>query len=743
MTTTTLKSVMAVLGVLLSLNAFAHDVEIDGIYYNVVKKAKTAEVTRGDNEYTGEVTIPASFEHNGVTYSVTSIGGNAFYKCSGLTSITIPNSVTSIGDYAFYECSGLTSITIPNSVTSIGDSAFKGCSGLTAITIPNSVTSVGSGVVDNTPWYNNLEDGVIYIGMVAYTYKGTMPDKTEIVLKDGTTEIFNGAFKGCSGLTSVTIPNSVTSINYLAFSGCSGLTSITIPNSVTSIGEAAFQYCSGLTSITIPNNVTSINNRTFDGCSGLTSITIPSSVTSIDSYAFVGCNGLTAIKIHIADLAAWCIEPLYNLPSGTRYLYMNGEEVKNLIIPNSVTSIGDNAFYKCSSLTSIAIPNSVTSIGGGAFSGCSGLTAITIPNSVTSIVSSAFSGCSGLTSVTIPNSVTSIGNRGFSGCSGLTSITIPNSVTSIGSYAFSRCSGLTSLTIPNSVTSIGNYAFHGCSSLTSVTIPNSVTSISHNAFAGCSGLTSITIPNSVTSIGNYAFSGCKNTENLYCYAEKVPDNKYDYNYSKNNLNMFKDSYIEYATLHVPAASLEAYKSTAPWSSFGKIVALEDDTPEEPETPQCETPTIAYENGELVFSCATEGAKFISEITDEDITKHYESKVELKAAYQISVYAMATGHTNSETATATLCWIDTDPKTEDITDKIAEVAAYPVLIQSQNDQIAVKGMADNTPVAVYTTGGTEVGNAISSHGTATISTNLPSGTTAIVKIGSRSVKVLVK
>ena len=221
---------------------------------------------------------------------------------------------------------------------------------------------------------------------------------------------------------------------------------------------------------------------------------------------------------------------------------------------------------------------------------------------------------------------------------------------------------------------------------------------------------------------------------MYCYAEKVPST---------NTTAFRNAYIEYATLHVPAASLEAYKSNAPWSSFGTIVALEGDTPEEPETPKCETPTIAYENGELVFSCATEGAEFISEITDEDIKKHYDSKVELKAAYQISVYAMATGYDNSETATATLCWIDTDPKTEDITDKIAEVTAYPVLIQSQNGQITVKGAADNTPVAVYTTGGAEVGNALSSNGTATISTNLQSGDFAIVKIGSRSVKVLVK
>ena len=314
-------------------------------------------------------------------------------------------------------------------------------------------------------------------------------------------------------------------------------------------------------------------------------------------------------------MAAWCninfayysSNPLFY----AHHLYVNGEEVKDLVIPNSVTSIGEYAFSSCSGLISVTIPNSVTSIGSSAFSGCSGLISVTIPNSVTSIGESGFRNCSGLTSVTIGDSVTSIGEYAFSGCSGLISVTIPNSVTSIGESAFSDCSGLTSVTIGNGVTSIGGRAFLGChfikenfvnNSLLSaeeeyywgagvhdyetndgllidstcvvfcrkyadvVTIPNSVTSIGHNAFYGCSGLTSVTIPNSVETIGSFAFARCSEILDVYCYAENVP-NADDFAFETD---------IENATLHVPAVSVESYKATAPWNRFGKIVALTEE-----------------------------------------------------------------------------------------------------------------------------------------------------------------------
>ena len=322
--------------------ASAHDFEVDGIFYNENSDGTTVSVTyKGDtynsytNEYTGAVVIPASVTYSGKTYSVTAIGNSAFYRCSGLTSVVIPNSVTQIDTDAFYKCSGLTSVEIPNSVTSIGKNAFWDCSSLTKVNITDleSWCKIGFETTNSNPL--NYAHRLYLNGVIV----------TDLKIPNSITAIGKAAFCGCSCLKSVTIPNSVTSIGSSAFNGCSGLMSVTIPNSVTSIGSSAFKGCRSLTSVEIPNSVTTIGDYAFYDCRGLTSVVIPNSVTTIGDYAFCDCRGLTSVEI-----------------------------------PNSVTTIGSSAFNGCSGLTSVVIGNSVTSIGDYAFNACSGLKSITSLN---------------------------------------------------------------------------------------------------------------------------------------------------------------------------------------------------------------------------------------------------------------------------------------------------------------------------------------------------------------------------
>ena len=381
------------------------------LYYEINGSNVTVVPPISSNPYystspTGALTIPSSVTYNGTTYSVTSIGYSAFSLCSGLTSVTIPNSVTIIGNYVFYGCSGLTSVTIPNSVTIIGNYAFYGCSGLTSVTIPNFVTSIGNFAFESCR------------GLTSMTVAA---DNTHYDSRNNCNAIIETSSNTLvSGCKTTVIPNSVTAIGRGAFKGCSGLTSVTIPNSVTSIGDHAFDWCSGLTSVTIPNSVTSIGNNAFYGCSGLTSVTIPNSVTSIIGNAFGSCDRLTSMTVAAGNTHYDSRNNCNAIIESTTNTLIAG--CMNTVIPNSVTSIGQSAFFSCDGLTAVTIPNSVTSIGVGAFKYCSGLTSVTIPNSVTSIGNDAFYDCSGLTSVTIGNSVTSISNAAFSYCYGLTSV---------------------------------------------------------------------------------------------------------------------------------------------------------------------------------------------------------------------------------------------------------------------------------------------------------------------------------
>ena len=372
------------LAVLISLGgvkASAHDIEVkntDGvtIYYKWTNNQTELSVSyKGDssydysNEYSGDVVIPESVTYQGETYSVMTIGEDAFSDCSSLTSVIIPESVTSIGDYAFESCTGLTSVTIGNCVTSIGNGAFRECGGLTSVTIPNSVTSIGSKAFSECYWLASITIG------------------------NHVTSIGDGAFE-FSRLTSITIPNSVTTIGNAAFYYCLYLNSVTIGNGVTSIGDEAFYYCSALTSITIPNSVTSIGDETFWCCSGLTSATIGNGVISIGDGAFLGCSKLQSIVIG-SSVANIINNPLRECPK-LAYIIVDNDnknfdsrENCNAIIETNTNTL----IVGCKNTT---IPNSVTSIGNCAVEGCSGLTSVTIPEGVTSIGYSAFQNCSNL-----------------------------------------------------------------------------------------------------------------------------------------------------------------------------------------------------------------------------------------------------------------------------------------------------------------------------------------------------------
>ena len=289
-----------------------------------------------------------------------------------------------------------------------------------------------------------------------------------------------------------------------AFEKCYSLTSINISNSVTNIGDKAFSECKSLTNIDIPNSVTNIGNGAFSGCDSLTKIIIPRSVVNLNGNPFRAWDG----NLHNESKAfIYENQVLFNKDKTTLIAYRSKE--KNYIIPNSVTYIGNDAFFDCKSLTSINIPNSVTNIGDRAFYNCVSLTGINIPDNVVNIGYGAFYNCESLTNINIPNSVTNIGDYVFSRCSSLVNINIPNSVTNIGEFAFYNCESLTNINIPNSVTNIGDSAFWECESLTNINIPDGVTNIGNNAFRGCKSLTSINIPNSVTNIGDYVFFGCE------------------------------------------------------------------------------------------------------------------------------------------------------------------------------------------------------------------------------------------
>jgi len=522
---------------------WANDFKYGDLYYDIINDNEV-EVTR--QWFSDELivaNIPSFVTYQGETYSVTRIGMAAFYDCTSLTSVTMPNSVTSIGTQAFSGCTGLTSITIPNGVMSIESLAFSGCTGLTSITIPNSVTSIGYGA-----FYFCTS-----LTSIVWNAKSCM----DCVSPFDNIE---------SQITSFTIGDMVDTIPAYLCRGMEKLTTITIPNRVMSIGNCAFEKCIGLTSIVVKkgnttydsrNNCNAVietkNNNLILGCQ---TTTIPNDVTSIGDSAFYNCTGLTSIAI-----------------------------------PNSVMNIGISAFQGCTNLTHVALSNSLTSINKGVFTDCTSLTSIAIPDGVTSIGEKIEE-----------NKLFGGGYEGpFQNCTGLTSITIPSSVTSIGVNAFGNCSGLTSITIPNSVTSICSYAFANCTGLTSITIPNSVMKIWVGAFAYCTNLASITIGNNEhLNISWSVFGYCESLKSVTCYAETPPmitfyeDVYEDEDKDGNPLKVgaFYADRLSEMKLYVPAKAIEQYKKAKEWKDFGQIIPIGATTIETDDDKPIVQPSLA-------------------------------------------------------------------------------------------------------------------------------------------------------
>ena len=381
-----------------SIKTFAYDFEIDGICYRVSSEIDHECAVTGYKEITNNnLIIPASITWNNIKYSVVSIENKAFFGCSGLTSVIIPKSVTFIEFWAFKNCKNLNTAIIEEGETDI--TLQSNCFTSVKKLVANRNIVKGDNRSPFSPELNNVELG------------------------NQISNISDGLFAECSGLTSIKIPSNVTRIGKKAFYGCSGLSTISIPKNVTSIGSEAFSECKDQTAIIEE---------------GETDITLQS-----------GC--FASVKKLITNRNI-----IVQQDDDGPYWSPFGKNLKTVEIEDKVTNICDDLFCYCSSLTSINIPESVTRIGSYAFRECSSLTSINIPESVTCIEANAFNGCSSLTSINIPESVTCIGNCAFYGCSSLTSINIPESVTCIEGGAFGLCSSLTSINIPESVTCIGD-----------------------------------------------------------------------------------------------------------------------------------------------------------------------------------------------------------------------------------------------------------------------------------------------
>ena len=588
-------------------------------------------------------------------------------------------------------------------------------------------------------------------------------DIQTVIIEDGVTYIGMDAFYGNS-FTSVTIGKSVTTICDDAFSRCRNLTSITIPDSVTYIGRNIFYNCKSLTSAIIGNGLSQINEYAFYGCQNLTSLTIGYSVHNISYMAFGGCSNLSSITFHAKEIGPWFKnlmtsvkeviigEEVISIDSdaftetnwynnqgdGILYLdnwilgYKGKKPSGELKIPEGTRGIADTAFSGCSGLTTVTFPSGIISIGSDAFRDCSNLSSATVLCSPTYVDNIIFSGCNklkeavfdcdevasvlrgvpSLEKLTLKEGITTIGNRAFTGCSSLTSITIPNSVTTIDNWALSSCSSLTTITIPNSVTTIGEYTFWYCSSLTSVTIGNSVSSIGNMAFKNCEGLTTIIIPNSVTSIGNGVFQNCGRLSSVTI---------------GNSVSSIGDMAFQncegLTTIIIPNSVTSIGNGV--FQNCGRLSSV----------------TI----GNSVNSIGEEafdGCNNLMEVKSFiESPNHLNTNVFTENTYRLGTLYVPVG--KEKVYSRFDGWRNFLNIVEIDTEGIKQARIEDMSISYCGNHLTIVGVAEGTPIIIYNTSGKQIGEAVASEGVTNVNTSLQSKDVVIVKIGDRTVKVVVR
>ena len=518
-----------------------YDFEKNGIYYKITNtSARTVKVTYRDtnyDNYSGSVSIPSSVTYDGTTYTVTAIGAFAFRGTNDgghLTSVTIPSTVTEIENYAFWLQKNLGNVTIPTSVKTIGDYAFCWCSSMTYMYLPSSVTTLGKHVFSQC---KKLENVVIGVGI---------------------TKIDEDAFYGCEKLVTVNLHNYITTIAKNAFQECTKLTTVNMGASLTSLGNSVFNGCPALKYVNInaftPPTMTS---STFDA-SHYSNVTVTVPYSSKSAYQTANYwKNFTTINARAYDFV---VNEIYyrRITSNTAKVTYRDTNYDNY---SGYVSIPASVSYAGTAYT-------VTKIGEYAFRGTNDgghLTSVTIPSTVTEIEHDAFWLQMNLGNVTIPTSVKTIGDYAFCWCSSMTSVEIPNSVTTLGAHVFSQCKKLERVVIGTGVTAVNNDAFYGCEKLKSVDIPDNVTLIGANAFQKCTALESVTIGSGVSKISTYAFDGCSVLKTVTCVRSTPP--------VMSNSNCFDASTYSRATLYVPGASVNNYKSADWWRMFSAINSL--------------------------------------------------------------------------------------------------------------------------------------------------------------------------